>query len=310
MLADAAFDALNKGCADGFGEAATQNDEGEREDRDVVGDGDAQQVCRGVDDFDGEGVFFLIGAAEGFGADLFHFAIGQPRERGFVIGLDQCGQSVHHVGAGTEILDGSLAQWRAGKENGVTDLAGGLESTIKEFAIEDEAATDAGASPDTQDILRTFGSAEALLTQDRDVDIVIEENRCAQAGRENAGEFVVGPIQIDGFENDSGIRIDGAGGTDADGGDLRGGDAGLVAGLLNAAGETIDNSGGALFSAGFFAGSAEEFVVGIDDTDLHVGAAEINADKEGLAATGGRARRAAGCGGAFGEGHHAFQRAW
>src|SRR5690606_26908183 len=145
------------GLAEGFGEAAAEDDIGQGEEGDGVGDGASEQVGGFVDDGAGEFVAFGVGGADDGGSDVAEwgafavfFLVASEGDFGEVRGvvlLDECGEAVGDGGARADIFEESVGERGGGEEEGLADLAGGAEAAVVEASVEDESAADAGAAP-------------------------------------------------------------------------------------------------------------------------------------------------------------------
>ena len=107
----------------------------------------------------------------------------------------------------------------------VADLGADAEGAAVQRAVEHDAAADAGADGDQQQVVDVVAGAEGELAPRRGVGVVLDDDRQVDALLELGPEVDVAPGDV-GREHDHGARlVDVAGGADADRGRCRGASA-------------------------------------------------------------------------------------
>lgn len=236
-----------------------------------------------VDDRAGQRVFVGISLAEQFGADTVVVAFTEFGEFAFVVGLDELDEGVHRGGAGGEVFEGAAGEFAVGFDDGVPDLASGVEVAVIDLPVENQAAADAGAGEDAEQAGDAFfcctgKSADAIFAPGPDVDVVVDGDGDFEFLFEQLAEFDVVPSEVDRFHDDALRHINDTGRTDAEALAVRWFEVGRLADFGHDFNDAINYRIGAELGFGLGAVAFDDFAIGRDDADLNVGAAEVNAD--------------------------------
>ena len=145
---------------------------------------DAQELGGVADDFERELVAVGRGLVDGLGGDLPEVAAYQRPEPALGAGLellDRPERDVGTRGVGLEAaVVAALAAPAFGIDRGVADLARHVRGSVVQPAVEDDAASDAGADRNADGVPRAARRADPPLAEHRAVGVVVERGRQAE----------------------------------------------------------------------------------------------------------------------------------
>ncbi len=154
----------------------------------------------------------------------------------------------------------------------VAELAAHAPAAPVDGAAEDEAAADAGADGDGDEVALAPAGAEAELAPGHRVGVVLHHD--GQAGHlgEPALERLLAPGEVGGEADDAAGLVDEPGGADADGLDLV-----LVGQFLDRLGHGLGDLG-RVVGRGRLQETLDDQPVGVDDARRDLGAADVDTD--------------------------------
>ena len=154
----------------------------------------------------------------------------------------------------------------------VPDLGAHAEGAAVERAVEDDAAADAGADGDQQEVVDVVAGAELELAPGRGVRVVLDDDGQAERRLEVGLQVEVAPGQVGGEQHDGAGLVDVAGRAHADRLDRGGGSRSSVTSFSIAASMACDVGGRRLDPE-----LLEDGAVLVDDAAGDLGAADVDA---------------------------------
>ena len=253
--------------------------EGVHEDADALREAEADFIPH----FDGDRNAQLGAFADGLEAEVLKLAVNAGELEHGVVGAET--QSVLQTeGDGTaaavgfEAAEMAAAAHRAVDiQNDVAEFAGDARRAREEFAAGDDAAADACAHGQIDDVLLAFGAAEEPLGENARVRVIVHVNRHVQTFYEVVTDWNGVPCEIRRLHDAAAFHIERAGGADAAADDVGQLEAGLGGDLLG----DVDDLGHDLIvgcrGTGRNAIRGDDFAVGVRNADGDLGSADIDA---------------------------------
>lgn len=270
---------------EGFDDAAADDDDLGVEDVDEVGDADAGGFGGLFDDLFDEFVAFANGFAEIAAAHVGEAGPEGIGEDGFLAvfhgGLDLA-KDGGAAGEGFKAAAIAAAAFGAVDfDDHVANLAGSEVVADVEVAVDDDAAADAGADEDADEVLGLGFVFAVEGAEGADVAVVADEDGDGEAFLQLfLKRDVFPPGKVGGEDDFAGIGIDGAGRADADGADVLHGEVAFIDGVVDAAGNAVDDGFDAAIGFGAELGGAFEVELVVEDAGENFRAAEVYAEEK------------------------------
>ncbi len=117
-------------------------------------------------------------------------------------------------------LAAAAAEQPVGDDADVAELGGDAEPAAAQLVADDDAAAEAGAERDADDVVVALARAEAVLAPGGGVGVVLDDDGQADALLDLVLERLVAPVDVGREEDRGALVVDVSGGADADGLDL------------------------------------------------------------------------------------------
>src|SRR6185369_1740735 len=122
------------------------------------------------------------------------------------------------------------------------DFAGDVRRAVKELAVEDQPATDAGADRDPDHVRRAFRGALPPFADGGAVGVIVERRGKIQPLADAVAQGEVAPAEVGGNDDETLVAIQWTGGSDADANEVAPVGARLRDGVENDAFDQADDS--------------------------------------------------------------------
>ncbi len=175
-------------------------------------------------------------------------------------------------------LVAALAADAVGHHLHVPELAGDAEAPADDAPAQHDAAADAGAEVDHDQVALAAAGAEAVLGPDRGVGVVVDEDRQRHPLAQGLAQRLVAPGEVRREDDGGPVGGDEPRGPDADRRDVVG--AALEQLLDDRDDGVLDHPRGGRAVRGVAPGANQHRAVGVDDAAGHLGAADVDADRE------------------------------
>ena len=195
----------------------------------------------------------------------------QARERG---------ERAHHAGAAAELLQLSASGLAVRIDDHVADLARGPEVAAPHAAVDHDAGAHAGSHPHGKQRVGAFAGTHGGLAPGGHVGIVVDAHRNADLLAEDLAERHVLPAEVAGGDHHAALVVHRAGRTDSHGADVGELDLGVLAGGFHGNHQPLDDGVLAFVRLGLLLGTPRDAAAAVDHSHAHVGAAEVDADRE------------------------------
>src|SRR5262249_28081637 len=108
----------------------------------------------------------------------------------------------------------------AAVEDHVTDLARVLINAVDDLSIPDDAASDSGPDPETDDVAVTPGRSRQVFAEHSHVDVVVENDRNCELFGEDLPDRESAHSDVGRAQDDARARVERSGGADPESDDL------------------------------------------------------------------------------------------
>src|SRR5690606_11923646 len=219
-----------------LGDASSENDVGNVEKVDHVGDAEAEVDAGLPKNLPAKLIALPCVLRDHFRAELFKGFGRKLSERARRSGLKPSHGPCHDAAACDHCLEAApvaaAAEGTARQDHGVADFARALPWTAIELAPYDDARAKAAADPNTNQIGDVFPGAQPLFGQRRHANDVFDKDRHPQLALQNFLERDVAKAQVVRVSRDAPFTVDEPRDSKTDAGDLAQGDAGFFEALV------------------------------------------------------------------------------